>query len=112
MRIIAVTPPRRCADADRIAAREGVHRLLVIDGGRLADIVCRRDLQRSPGERVRTVMQHDIAAIDAATGLGAAAAMMRASGVGCLPVAREGRLVGTITRGDLVRAGVSAEKLG
>jgi hypothetical protein len=109
--IVAVSPWRRCADADRVATREGVHRLLVVDGERLAGVVCRCDLQRAPAERVRVVMQRDVAVVDAATTLGEAAAMMRELRVGCLPVTRGRRLVGIITRGDLVRTGLSAEKL-
>ena len=37
--------------------------------------------------------------------------MMRELDVGCLPVARDKRLVGIITRGDLVRSGLREEKL-
>lgn len=109
--IVAVTPSHRCAHADRIAAREGVHRLLVLEDGRLVGIVCRCDLQRAPLEPVQAVMQPDVALIDATATLGEAAAMMRALGVGCLPVARDKRLVGIITRGDLVRCGLREEKL-
>jgi CBS domain-containing protein len=109
--IVAVTPSRRCVEADRVAAREGVHRLLVVDRDQLVGIVCRCDLQRAPSERVHSVMQREIAVIDAAATLAEAGAMMRAFGVGCLPVAREHRLVGIITRGDLLRAGLPEEKL-
>jgi len=109
--IVAVAPSRRCAEADRVAAREGVHRLLVVEQDRLVGIVCRCDLQRALSEPVDTVMQREIAIIDSAATLGEAAAMMRELGVGCLPVARDRRLVGIITRGDLVRSGLSAEKL-
>ncbi|HXU72304.1 MAG TPA: CBS domain-containing protein [Polyangia bacterium] len=108
---MAVAPSRRCAEADRVAAREGVHRLLVVEQDRLVGIVCRCDLQRALSEPVDTVMQREIAIIDSAATLGEAAAMMRELGVGCLPVARDRRLVGIITRGDLVRSGLSAEKL-
>jgi len=109
--IVAVTPSRRCDEADRIAAREGVHRLLVIERDRLVGIVCRCDLERAPSEQVSAVMTREVAVIDATTTLGEAAAMMRELHVGCLPVARERRLVGIITRGDLMRAGLRAEKL-
>ena len=109
--LVAVTPSRLGADADRVAAREGVHRLLVVEDERLVGIVCRCDLERAPAEQVAGVMQRDIACIDAAATLGEAAATMRALGIGCLPVARDGQLVGIITRGDLVRCGLREEKL-
>lgn len=107
--IVAVSSSRRCVEADRVAAREGVHRLLVSDRGTLVGIVCRCDLERALSERVGAVMQRDVHVIDAAATLADAAAMMRALDVGCLPVSRGSRLVGIITRGDLVRAGLPAE---
>jgi CBS domain-containing protein len=109
--IVAVTPSRRCVEADRVAEREGIHRLLVVERDRLVGIVCRHDLQRALSERVHAIMQRDIAVIDASASLGEAAAMMRELDVGCLPVARDRRLVGIITRGDLVRSGLREEKL-
>jgi len=109
--IVAVAPSRPCVEADRVAARELVHRLLVVERDKLVGIVCRHDLQRALSERVHTVMQREIAIIDAAATLGEAAAMMRELDVGCLPVARDKRLVGIITRGDLVRSGLREEKL-
>ena len=109
--IVAVTPARHCHEADRLAASEGVHRLLVVERDRVVGIVCRCDLQRAPSERVLDVMQREVAVIDATATLGEAAAMMRLLHIGCLPVARDGRLVGLITRGDLLRAGLREEKL-
>jgi CBS-domain-containing membrane protein len=109
--IVAVTPSHRCVEADRVAAREGVHRLLVVEHDRLVGIVCRCDLERALSERVQAVMQRDIVVIDAAATLAEAAALMHELGVGCLPVAREQRLVGIITRGDLERAGLREELL-
>ena len=109
--IVAVTPSLRCAEADRVAARESVHRLLVVEDDKLVGIVCRHDLQRALSEQVHVAKQREIAIIDARATLGEAAAMMRALDVGCLPVARDKRLVGIITRGDLVRSGLREEKL-
>ncbi len=109
--LVSVSSSRRCVEADRVAVAEGVHRLLVIDEGRVVGIVCRCDLERALQGRVRAVMQPNVHIIDAATTLGEAAAVMRTLDVGCLPVARERRIVGIITRGDLIRSGLPAELL-
>jgi hypothetical protein len=104
--LVSVRPEARCVDADRIAARESVHRLLVVDGGIVAGIVCRHDLGRALSDRVAAHMQREVYVIDAATTLGDAATAMWALEVGCLPVTHDHRLVGIVTRGDLVRAGL------
>jgi CBS-domain-containing membrane protein len=107
--LVAVSSVRSCAEADRVAAREYVHRLLVIEDRKLVGIVCRHDLERAAGEQVASIMQREIYVIGASATLGEAASAMRELDVGCLPVTSEQRLVGIITRGDLVRAGLSAD---
>lgn len=107
--LVGIEPSHSCAEADRVAASEGVHRLLVISGRQLVGIVCRHDLACAPGAPVATAMQRDVWIIDAGATLGEAVAAMRELDVGCLPVARQERLVGIITRGDLLRSGVPKE---
>lgn len=107
--LVAVPPSCGCTEAEGFAAHEGVHRLLVVDDDRLVGIVCRCDLERARCERVADVMKRDVYVIPASASLGEAAAAMRLLDVGCLPVTRDSRLVGVITRGDLIRAGLPAE---
>jgi CBS domain-containing protein len=109
--LVSVPPSIECRAADRVAAREGVHRLLIIDGGELVGVVCRHDLQIWPGDRVALHMCRRVYVISAAATLGEAAAAMHTLDIACLPVVRDWRLVGIITRGDLVRAGLPAELL-
>jgi hypothetical protein len=109
--LVTVAARLRCREARRMAQREGVHRLLVLDDGQLVGIVCRCDLEPAPSEPVRSVMRHEVFIVDAATTLAEAAALMRALDVGCLPVARDGDIVGIITRGDLVRSGLPEARL-
>jgi CBS domain-containing protein len=83
-----------------------VHRLLVLDGSELVGVVSRRDLAGSGDCPVSQVMGPEVFAIDASAQLGEAAAAFEALNIGCLPVVREGRLVGVLTQGDLRRAGL------
>ena len=110
--LVSVPSDARCVEADRVAAREGVHRLLVVDDGVIVGIVCRHDLGAALSGRVGSYMQRDVFVIDAEATLGEAAAAMWALDVGCLPVTREHRLVGVVTRGDLVRAGLPETAFG
>jgi hypothetical protein len=104
--LITVSPNTRCAAAHRIALDEGVHRLLVLEGSQLLGVVSRRDVANGGDCPVSQVMGGDVFVIDAAAQLGEAAAAFDALNIGCLPVVREGRLVGVLTRGDLRRAGL------
>jgi hypothetical protein len=107
--LVLVASRLDCAEAERVAERAGVHRLLIAEEGQLAGIVCRHDLQRTGVGRVSACMQRDVYVIQAAATLGEAAAAMYGLDIGCLPVTREGKLVGIITRGDLIRAGLPAD---
>jgi hypothetical protein len=107
--LVAVASTLSCVEADRVAAREGVHRLLVIEERKLVGIVCRHDLERAPSDRACSAMQREVYVVDASATLGEAAAAMRELDVGCLPVTRDHHLVGIITRGDLVRSGLPEE---
>ena len=56
---------------------------------------------------VKTLMTSPVPALEADAPLGQARALMGREGLECLPVVREGRLVGTISARDLRRAGSS-----
>jgi hypothetical protein len=108
--LLMVEPDGACSEARALACREGVHRLLVTKRGRLVGVVCGCDLDAGAraGATVGSVMTREVFVIDASAVLGEAAAAMGVLNFGCLPVVRDGWLVGIITRGDLRRAGLSA----
>lgn len=89
-----------------------VRHVPVEDGGRLVGLISHRDLLRTvaapgtdcpePGLTAREVMKSDPVTVTATTPTLAAMEVMRASGVGCLPVVADGRLVGIITASDFL----------
>jgi CBS domain-containing protein len=107
--LVAVGAEMRAVEADRVARREGVHRLLVVRGGQLVGLVCRCDLDGALSEPVCACMESEIYVIDAGATLGEAATAMHTLDVGCLPVTRGQQVVGIITRGDIIRAGLPEE---
>jgi tRNA nucleotidyltransferase (CCA-adding enzyme) len=80
----------------------------VLDGGALVGIVSHRDLERAehserPGVAVKSCMSREVHSIDFDASPNQALDTMVKLDVGRLPVLRRGRLVGIVTRSDLLR---------
>jgi acetoin utilization protein AcuB len=118
---ITITPDTSFVDAFRIIHEQGIHYLPVMDTkGKLVGVVTRTDLMRaSPSSattltvfeanyllanlRVREVMSKPITVPEDAP-LEDAARLMVEREISCLPVMRDGELVGVITETDIFRA--------
>jgi CBS domain-containing protein len=108
-RLATAAPWQRCLVARAAAEHAAMHHVLVLDGDRiLVGIACGCDLARAPEGTVAEAMSGDVFATGPATTLAEAAAAMRLIGVGCLPVLREGLLLGLITRDQLGKSGAQA----
>ena len=82
---------------------------VVNDRGRLVGVVSRRDLKKAEqrgllDRGVKHVMSRRLSTTTPETSLEEALAVLTSADVGRLPVLREGRLVGVVTRDDLIRA--------
>ncbi len=104
---VAVGPDTLAGAAERLAERRCIHELLVVEGYRLAGVVCRCDLERAGvAGVVKDWMRRDPVTIEDQESVRAAEELMHRRGVGCLPVVDwSGALRGIVTRGDLARAG-------
>ena len=111
--ISTVSPETTWKEAEALAARAGVHHLLVTVEGRLIGVTCGCEFgKHADDEPVRASLGPNVFVIEASASLGEAAAAMAELRIGCLPVLDDGKLAGVITRNDLRRAGVSADLLG
>ncbi len=95
-------------EADALLAQLGYTGLPVTKDGKLTGVLSRRDLKSArKGERmhlsVASCMSGAVRTIDAADPLDDALELMVRHDIGRLPVLREGRLVGIISRSDLIR---------
>jgi CBS domain-containing protein len=109
---LASVPPSAAIEAGHRTARDaGLHHLLVVDRGELVGVICRCELLPpiARDERIEDRMAADLWVVDDTATLGQAAAIMRATGVGLLPVVRDARVVGVLSRDDLLRAGAEIE---
>ncbi|MBI3072496.1 MAG: CBS domain-containing protein [Deltaproteobacteria bacterium] len=109
---VAVSPRMRVGDAAVVSSWKHVRHLLVHDTKRIVGIVCVCDLRsgdlRAP---VSQQMKTTIVTIDKSASLHEAAAALRQHGVGCLPVMSDGTIVGVVSRGDLLRAGLESDEV-
>ncbi len=109
--VITTGPEDSALDAARELATHGFGAVPVVDGHvRLIGIISTADLlnllhdeKRLDAMTARDVMTADPIAIDEFATADEAIGLMRNAAIRHLPVTREGRLVGMVTAGDLVR---------
>lgn len=136
--VISVTPETTVRDAAKILAEHGISGMPVLDArGHLAGMLSEGDLIRRAeidtvrqrrswwldrfstgvpsadyvkayGQTVADVMTTDVAFVDDTATLGEVATMMEMRHVKRVPVLKEGRLVGIVSRANLVQALASA----
>ena len=110
--VITVTPDVPIRVAAALMVSHGFTALPVVDGGRrLVGIVTEADLLRGrytdgePGDApVGDVLTTPVCGVDPTAPVGLLARVMVEEGIRCVPVLDELRLVGVVTRHDLVRA--------
>jgi acetoin utilization protein AcuB len=110
--IVAVAPRTQIGEAQAIARDRRVRHLLVVDEHDLVGVVSVGDF-RSASETVPVMerMQFPVLTIEQAATIHDAAAMLRERHVGFLPVVSGESVVGVVTRGDLLRAGLSLDEV-
>jgi CBS domain-containing protein len=106
--------------ADQLVARSHIRHLPVLDGERLVGVLSQRDLMQAALSRalgygsvgrervlrsipVKEVMSEPVVTVESDTAIRDAARLMVSQKIGCLPVVEDGRLVGLVTEGDVVR---------
>ena len=104
-RLVVLAPEATLWEARRLMASNGIRHLPVVDGGRLVGLVSQTDLlvaHNGDAVRAREIMVRDVQTIDARANVRHAAVAMQRRKVSCLPVTRDGRLVGIVTDADFL----------
>jgi acetoin utilization protein AcuB len=111
----------------KLIRKEGIRHLPVLDGKRLVGIITDRDLRQSAPSpattlevhelnyllerlKIEAIMTKKVITVSPDSSLLAAAKLLLAHKIGCLPVVEQEELVGIITEGDLLRAIVEMQE--
>lgn len=109
---VTVAPSTSVAEAVESMHGHGIRHLPVLERGRLVGLLSDRDLcpaladadPAGSGALVSDFMTPDPLTVGPRTSVDAAARLMTERKLGCLPVLEDGRLVGVVTKTDLLRA--------
>src|SRR5207244_9259022 len=112
-----ISPDATVADARRRMVRYGHSGLSVVEDGQLLGVITRRDVDKARHHRlshapVKGFMTRQVVTASPETPLSDMERRMIEHDVGRLPVVSDGRVVGVVTRGDLLRARCGSEVAG
>ena len=116
--IFSVQPTTKVLDAVKLMAEKGVGALLVLDNGNLAGIVSERDYARkvvlmsrsSHTAEVREIMTSDVICVNPTQSIEHCMELMTEKRLRQLPVLEDGKLIGLISIGDLVKNIISDQQ--
>lgn len=114
----SVTPDTPVYDALKLMAEKNVGALLVLEGDKLAGILSERDYARkvilkgkaSKNTPAREIMSENVVCVTPKQSVAECMALMTDKHIRHLPVIEDGKLVGVISIGDVVKAIISEQK--
>jgi len=114
----SVDPGSSVFDALSLMAEKEIGALVVLDGGRVAGIISERDYARkvilhgraSPTTRVEEIMTSHVAYTHLDQSIEECMAIVTDKRIRHLPVLQDGKLIGIISIGDLVKAIIADQK--
>jgi CBS domain-containing protein len=116
--IWSVSPDTSVYDALKLMAEKNVGALLVLEGDKLAGILSERDYARkvilkgkaSKNTPAREIMSENVVCVTPKQSVAECMALMTDKHFRHLPVIEDGKLVGVISIGDVVKAIISEQK--
>lgn len=116
--VYAVAPEDSVLDAIRLMAERHIGAVLVMEGPRIAGILSERDYARkvvlmgraSTTTRVREIMTSTVVTATPGQSVDDAMRLMTTHRIRHLPVARDGRVLGIVSIGDLVKSVIEDQR--
>ncbi len=116
--IWTIAPDAFVFDAIKLMSEKAVGALLVLDGEELIGIVSERDYTRkvilkgksSKESHVMDIMTSSVISTDADNDIKKCMALMTTKGIRHLPVKHDGKLIGMVSLGDLVKAVIAEQQ--
>jgi predicted transcriptional regulator len=103
--VFTTTPQTTIRDAARILAEQHISGLPVVDeSGKIIGMVTEADIISKPGKIVADIMTKDVIAVKEDTPVEEIASLLSKRKIKRVPVVNEGRIVGIISRADIVHA--------
>lgn len=103
--VITLSPTSTVKQAAGLLTRQQISGAPVIDGqGRIVGILSEADIVAKRGTRVKDIMSKTISSVEEDTTIEEIAALMTSRNISRLPVLRGKKLVGIVSRADLVSA--------
>jgi CBS domain-containing protein len=103
--VVTVSPSATVKQAAGLLTREQISGAPVIDRqGRIVGILSEADIVAKHGARVKDIMSKIVSSVDEETSIEEMASLMTAEKISRLPVLRGKKLVGIVSRADLVAA--------
>jgi CBS domain-containing protein len=114
----SIGPGASVFDALKLMAEKDVGALVVLDGDNLVGIISERDYARkivllgraSPTTQVREIMTTDVVCIDPEQNVNECMAVVTEKRIRHLPVLENGKLIGLISIGDLVKSIITEQQ--
>lgn len=105
--VVSISPEATMRQAQAMMAREKVRGLMVLDGEKICGIIVLWDLKKLKREShwqspVKAFMVRKLYTIEPSASPAAAARLMIKNDIGYLPVLQEGKLIGIVTRTDIL----------
>jgi len=102
--VISIEPDASVRDAARLLSTYNISGVPVLDAnGAMIGLVTEADLISKPGKTVADIMTRRVLSVPDDTAVDAIAQMLTSNGYKRVPILREGRLVGIVSRADIVR---------
>ena len=118
--VVTSKPGDALADVVALSQRRRIRHFPVVEEGKLVGIITDRNLREASTHpaiynlfldllasldrgTVEQIMVREVVTVSPRTSVREAAKLMREHGVGCLPVVKEGKVVGIVTTSDLLR---------
>jgi CBS domain-containing protein len=103
--VITVTPLTTVKNLAKILIENHISGVPVLDRkGKLMGIVSEADLIAKRGRLAKSIMSHDVTSVTEEAPVEEIAQLLTTHRIKRVPVTREGKLVGIVSRGDIVRA--------
>ena len=114
----SIGPDASVFDALKLMAEKDLGALVVLDGGTLVGIISERDYARkivllgraSPTTQVKEIMTSRIACVDPEQNVNECMALVTEKRIRHLPVLENGKLIGLISIGDLVKSIITEQQ--